>query len=335
MKSISKTWMVFFLMLSITTSFAQTKNAKTETIKIYGNCDMCKATIEKAAFTDKIAKVEWNKDTKMAVFTFDETKTNSQEILKKIALAGYDSDSFLAPDAAYAKLPGCCRYERTAKIMPKEMAVETQNVVENTASHSGHPYPMESTLILATSTPTLDNHAGHTMPMEVKKEAPVVAKETPKTEKKVVTEAKKETDQMQTVFNAYFKVKDAMVNTDTKATTAKAIELVAALAAVKMNELSTEVHVVWMKVMKELTADAKKIAASKKMDEQRKALIPLTKNIYALIKVAKAETSIYYQFCPMANGGKGANWLSKENEVRNPYYGSEMMSCGKVVETIK
>lgn len=53
------------------------------------------------------------------------------------------------------------------------------------------------------------------------------------------------------------------------------------------------------------------------------------------MKVAKTETPTYYQFCPMANGGKGANWLSKENEVKNPYYGSEMLTCGKVVETIK
>ena len=37
----------------------------------------------------------------------------------------------------------------------------------------------------------------------------------------------------------------------------------------------------------------------------------------------------------MANGGKGANWLSKENAVKNPYYGSQMLTCGSTVETIK
>ena len=50
--------------------------------------------------------------------------------------------------------------------------------------------------------------------------------------------------------------------------------------------------------------------------------------------VSKNETPVYYQFCPMANDGKGANWLSKENAVKNPYYGSMMLSCGKTVETI-
>ena len=61
----------------------------------------------------------------------------------------------------------------------------------------------------------------------------------------------------------------------------------------------------------------------------------LSKNMYELIKVVKPAETVYYQFCPMANDGKGANWLSKESGVKNPYYGSQMLSCGKTVETIK
>ena len=61
----------------------------------------------------------------------------------------------------------------------------------------------------------------------------------------------------------------------------------------------------------------------------------LSKNMYELIKVAKPAETVYYQFCPMANDGKGANWLSKENGIKNPYYGSQMLTCGKTVETIK
>jgi hypothetical protein len=37
----------------------------------------------------------------------------------------------------------------------------------------------------------------------------------------------------------------------------------------------------------------------------------------------------------MANSGKGANWLSKENAIKNPYYGSSMLTCGKTVEIIE
>ena len=49
--------------------------------------------------------MDWNKDTKIATITYDEKKTNQDEILKRIALSGYDSDKFLAPDDVYAKLP--------------------------------------------------------------------------------------------------------------------------------------------------------------------------------------------------------------------------------------
>lgn len=57
--------------------------------------------------------------------------------------------------------------------------------------------------------------------------------------------------------------------------------------------------------------------------------------MYELIKVSKQEKPVYYQHCPMANKGKGANWLSKENAIKNPYYGSQMLTCGSTVETIK
>ena len=60
----------------------------------------------------------------------------------------------------------------------------------------------------------------------------------------------------------------------------------------------------------------------------------LSKNMYASIKVSKQETPTYYHHCSMANNGKGADWLSKENAIKNPYYGSQMLSCGKTIETI-
>ncbi|WP_236634363.1 heavy-metal-associated domain-containing protein [Pedobacter antarcticus] len=115
MKSLSKIVMVIAVLLSSINAFAQIKNAKTEIVKIYGNCDLCKTTIEKAGNLKKVANVEWNEDTKMATLTYDGNKTNQDEILKRIALAGYDSDKFRAPDDVYAKLAGCCQYDRPIK----------------------------------------------------------------------------------------------------------------------------------------------------------------------------------------------------------------------------
>jgi hypothetical protein len=102
-----------------------------------------------------------------------------------------------------------------------------------------------------------------------------------------------------------------------------------------MSELNTETHTQWMKVVNDLKEDAEHISETKEITHQRDHFMSLSKNLYAVIKVSKSETPIYYQFCPMANKGKGANWLSLENKIKNPYYGNQMLTCGKVVETIQ
>jgi hypothetical protein len=103
------------IILLSTTTFAQIKNSKTDTVKVYGNCGMCKAKIEKAGTQKNVSKTVWNEETTIATITYDTRKTNADAILKKIALVGYDSDNFLAPNAVYKKLHGCCKYERPLK----------------------------------------------------------------------------------------------------------------------------------------------------------------------------------------------------------------------------
>ena len=290
MKSLSKIVVVIVVLLSSMNSFAQIKNAKTETIKIYGNCDMCKANIEKAGNVNKVATVNWNKDTKMATLNYDGKKTNQDEILKRIALAGYDSEKFLAPDDVYAKLSDCCQYKRELKPVAK-----TQDAaMDMKKEHSNHN--------------------------------DIAQKNTTETQN---------VPQLKAVFDNYFSVKDALVKTDAGTSFAKATELVKAIKAVEMTKLSTEEHTVWMKVMKDLTANAEKIATSKDVAKQRETFALLSKSMYELTKVSKQETPVYYQHCPMYNNGKGANWLSKEEAVKNPYYGSQMLNCGSVQETIK
>lgn len=281
--------MVTIMALSMTSAFGQKiKNATTETVKIYGNCGMCEKTIENAGTSKKIASVDWDKNTKMATLTFDAKKTSKDEILKKIALAGYDSDSFLAPDDVYNNLHGCCQYDREAKIPIEESA---SNPVNN----------------------------------QVVEEVEVI----------VGDEDGVELGPMEAIFETYFDLKDALVASDAKSTSAKAKQLTNVLNVVKMQELKDDVHNVWMKVMHNLKSDTDQIAKTNDIAKQRNSFIDLSENMYQLMKVSKTEAPIYFQHCPMANEGKGANWLSKENKVKNPYYGSMMMSCGKTIETIK
>ena len=276
--------------LSSTVCQAQIKNAKTATVKVYGNCEMCEKTIEKAANKSKVSKADWNKETKMASITYDSKKTNVDAVLKNIAFAGYDNQSFLAPDAAYNKLPDCCKYVRE-----KKTAMLTQ--------------PAKDTMAM------MRNHTNH--------------------QHNGTENAAQETNQLTAVFDSYFSLKDALVKTDGTIASAQSKGLQTAINAVKMDKLPTDVHIVWMKVLNDLKRDAEQINGTKDIALQREHFMSLSKNIYALMKVAKPTETVYYQFCPMANEGKGANWLSKESGVKNPYYGSQMLTCGKTVETIK
>ena len=284
MNLISKISAATILLFSFSSCNAQIKNTKTESVKIYGNCEMCEKTIETAGSVKKIANVDWNKDTKMATITYDSTKTNQDEILKRIALAGYDSDKFLAPDDVYSKLAGCCQYERVNK-----------------------------TAIVSTA--VIEDHSMHNQ--------------------ENVVETKQEVNQLKTIFESYFALKDALVKSDGKLSATLAKDVLANINSVKMEKLSSEEHTVWMKVMSSLKSNTEKIAATTIIEKQRVVFMDLSANFYALLKVSKQDYSIYYQNCPMYNDGKGANWLSKENAVKNPYYGSQMLTCGKTVETIK
>ena len=137
------------------------------------------------------------------------------------------------------------------------------------------------------------------------------------------------------VLNTYITLKDALVKTDGTSSSSASKTLLTSIQEVNMSELNTETHTQWMKVVNDLKEDAEHISETKEITHQRDHFMSLSKNLYAVIKVSKSETPIYYQFCPMANKGKGANWLSLENKIKNPYYGNQMLTCGKVVETIQ
>ena len=151
------------------------------------------------------------------------------------------------------------------------------------------------------------------------------------TAKSEITAIEAADSQLQNVYDAYFTVKDALIKSDSKLTSAKAKDLLNAITAVKMDKLKSNEHTVWMKVVKKLTADAKSISATTDLKKQRETFKSLSKSTYDLIKVSNPEQPIYKQYCPMAD----ADWLSKEKAVKNPYYGSSMLTCGNVVETIK
>ncbi len=105
--------------MASTTTIAENLSIKihddkeTNSFKVYGNCGMCKKTIEGALKDVKgIDKADWNRETKMIEVVYHTHDISLDEIKKKIAEVGYDTKEFRATEKIYNNLPGCCQYER-------------------------------------------------------------------------------------------------------------------------------------------------------------------------------------------------------------------------------
>lgn len=137
------------------------------------------------------------------------------------------------------------------------------------------------------------------------------------------------------VFGAYFLMKDAFVGSDGKLTSAHATKMLQHINTVDMSKLSQRSHEVWMKVLPKVKDDTQHIATMHQLAHQREHFLQLSENMALLMKSSKLDQPVYILHCPMANDGKGADWISTEAVTKNPYYGSKMLSCGSVKEEIK
>nr|WP_121273021.1 DUF3347 domain-containing protein [Pedobacter schmidteae] len=127
---------------------------------------------------------------------------------------------------------------------------------------------------------------------------------------------------VQAIYNGYIALKDALVGTKFEDAQKAAAVLKTDLANYKGCENTS------------LIAD--KIANAKDIKTQRHEFTSLSSDVIALFKHADVvKGTIFIQHCPMANNGDGGDWLAAEQKIQNPYYGDEMMECGRVLEEIK
>ncbi|MBS7563494.1 DUF3347 domain-containing protein [Mucilaginibacter sp. Bleaf8] len=123
-------------------------------------------------------------------------------------------------------------------------------------------------------------------------------------------------------YQQYLNLKDNLVKTDGKAAQESAKQLVEPLS--KINGCSDAAQM------------AGQIAATADVKKQRAVFMTLSQDMIPLVKGIKSNKApVYVQYCPMAGGGKGGYWLSAQKEVKNPYYGDDMLECGEVKEEIK
>lgn len=83
-----------------------------ESLKVWGNCEMCKKRIEKAALSAGAISANWNVETKILSVSYDVKNLSNDKIQSAVAASGHDTRDFFASAEAYNRLPSCCQYER-------------------------------------------------------------------------------------------------------------------------------------------------------------------------------------------------------------------------------
>ena len=84
----------------------------TSTFKVWGNCDMCKETIENSLKVKGIIDADWNVESKMMTVSYDDKLISLDSIQKNISSVGYDNETYKGNDLAYSELHTCCQYDR-------------------------------------------------------------------------------------------------------------------------------------------------------------------------------------------------------------------------------
>lgn len=133
--------------------------------------------------------------------------------------------------------------------------------------------------------------------------------------------SKKDPSQLLTL---YYDIKDALVDGNANTASAKAEDFVKTLNSVDINAFNEASREALLK-------DASHISESKDIKHQREHFAPFSDNMIALAKTVKLSAEpVYQQYCPM----KKSSWLSNQQAIKNPYYGSAMLTCGSVKATL-
>ncbi len=139
------------------------------------------------------------------------------------------------------------------------------------------------------------------------------------------------------IITGYLQLKNALAKDNGKDAATAGNTMVATLAKVDMKSLPEAQMKSYMDIADDLKEHAEHIGANAgKIEHQREHFIMMSKDMADLIKTfGNGGQTLYKDFCPMANDGKGAIWISEVKEIKNPYLGSKMPDCGSVKETIK
>lgn len=143
--------------------------------------------------------------------------------------------------------------------------------------------------------------------------------------------------QFGSLLENYYHLKDALVLSNDQIAVTSANLLAESATKLDLKEVKADSSVILtLKDNVQTIADeAKNVAAAKDIEAKRQSFSTISNNMYDLIRAVKYDKSVVYQqHCPMAFNDQGADWLSNTTDIKNPYFGKKMLTCGEVRDSL-
>lgn len=152
-----------------------------------------------------------------------------------------------------------------------------------------------------------------------------------------ITLSKEAKASLQSIYDTYLSVKESLANDDFSGAVNASKEMQQTINKVSMSLFKGESHYKWMEFQGNLNDILQGLLKSSDFSESREIFQRLSINMIEMTNTFDQPFSktLYIQHCPMADNNKGADWLSTEKEVRNPYFGASMLKCGSVTQELK
>jgi Cu(I)/Ag(I) efflux system membrane fusion protein len=141
------------------------------------------------------------------------------------------------------------------------------------------------------------------------------------------------------LLDSYYSLKDALVASDTVKANAASLQLALNADSLKTADIQGDTSGMIRETAQSfamtISGSARALPAENGIENKRKELNMITDALWSLTRTVRYDgQKVYYQFCPMAFDNSGAYWLSDNNEIRNPYFGSKMLTCGEVTDSL-
>lgn len=137
------------------------------------------------------------------------------------------------------------------------------------------------------------------------------------------------------IYINYLKLKDALVGSNFEKAKSEAKMIKESLEAVDMTLFKGDAHNEWMKLLSQFNSSLEHVDHWTNIENVRSSFMPLSNSLIELTKAfSPFGQTLYVEYCPMADNNNGAYWLSQEEEIKNPYFGDAMLTCGNVEEEL-